>query len=464
MVTEAFANNSTVFKQRSDEYELKKAKLANDLKQLITKKTGNISIQKKTSNLFRHRPPTTQKIDVRSFNKVLSIDPVNLVAEVEGMITYEDFVNECLQFSCLPAVVPELKSITVGGAISGGAIESSSFRYGLVHETVSELEVLLADGRIILCNPNNEHRDFFYGFPNSYGTLGYALKVKIKLLPAKKYIKLTHHHFTDPTVYFKELEQLCAANKKNGSIAYIDGVIFEQNDLYITTGEFIDKAPQVSNYKYMNIYYRSIQKNKTDFLTSLDYIWRWDPDWFWCSKFFFMQNRTLRFLFGKLLLKSTAYWQIRHFANRNPIIRALLSKLQQKTESVIQDVQIPISHSSEFFSFLQNNIDIKPIWICPTMPVDDTQSFSLCRLQANSLYLNFGFWDVLPIGKEDGYYNKLIEANVQKLHGHKGLYSNVYYTEEEFWNIYDKNSYTKLKKIYDSQNRLKDLYKKCSEK
>jgi len=40
--------------------------------------------------------------------------------------------------------------------------------------------VLLADGAIVTCTPANEHRDLFFGFPNSYGTLGYALKVTVR--------------------------------------------------------------------------------------------------------------------------------------------------------------------------------------------------------------------------------------------------------------------------------------------
>lgn len=449
--------------RRIDKYELKKIKLIENLKLLETKKISTLAIHKNTSNLFRHRKPNNIKIDVRTFNNVLHVDPKNLVADVEGMTTYKDLVKECLQYSCLPAVVPELKSITVGGALAGGAIESSSFRYGLVHETILEFEALLSDGQIIHCRPDNEHRDLFYSFPNTYGTLGYALRIKLRLIPAKSYIKITHHYFADPKFYFEELTKICT-QQTTGSIAYIEGVVFDPKNLYLTTGQFVDEAPYTNDYKYMNIYYRSIQKNRTDYLTSSDYIWRWDPDWFWCSKFFFMQNKILRFIFGKFLLRSTAYWKIRHFINKHSMTRSLLEKLQQKTESVIQDVQIPIHNATEFLSFFQKNIGIEPIWICPTMPASATPDYTLCLLQPNTLYINFGFWDTVPTNYEDGYYNKLVEKKVRDLNGYKGLYSNVYYTKDEFWNIYDQNTYADVKRKYDPQNRLKDLYTKCSEK
>ena len=46
----------------------------------------------------------------------------------------------------MPLVVPQLKTITLGGAVAGLGIESSSFRNGLPHESVLEMEILTGDG------------------------------------------------------------------------------------------------------------------------------------------------------------------------------------------------------------------------------------------------------------------------------------------------------------------------------
>ena len=70
-------------------------------------------------------------------------------ADVEGMTTYEDFVDETLKHGLMPAVVPQLKTITIGGAVAGMGIEATSFHYGLVHETVLEMEILLASGETV---------------------------------------------------------------------------------------------------------------------------------------------------------------------------------------------------------------------------------------------------------------------------------------------------------------------------
>ena len=79
---------------------------------------------------------------------------------------------------------------------------------------------------------------------------------------------------------------------------FVDGTMFHDKDLYITTGEFVDHAEWLSDYTYLQIYYQSIRQ-KTDYLTVHDYLWRWDTDWFWCSKHFFLQYPVMRWLWGK---------------------------------------------------------------------------------------------------------------------------------------------------------------------
>lgn len=440
--------------KNSLDYEQKKEALL----KLISDISGELGLQKNTSNLFRTQKSTQNKIDVRNFNHIISIDPINLVAEIEGMATYEQIVSETLKYHCLPTVVPELKSITIGGALAGVGIESSSFRFGLVHETILEFEVLLGDGRIVICTPNNEHKDLFFAFPNTYGTLGYALKVKVKLIPAKKYVQLTHKFFNNAKDYFAYLEKSCS----DSTLSYVDGTIFHKNKMYVTKGEFVDLAPAVSDYKYKNIYYKSIESKTIDYLTTEDYIWRWDTDWFWCSKHFFMQNPLIRVLFGRFALKSTFYWKVKNFFNKHPIMNSVFNFLKGQTESVIQDIDIPIENAENFLNFFEREIGIKPIWVCPIKPYQNNVEFGFYNLEPKKLYINFGFWDFIRTDKPDGFYNKKIEAITQQLGGKKSLYSSVCYTESEFWKIYNKPLYSQLKEKYDPNSRLGNLYNKCT--
>src|SRR3989338_8731820 len=188
-------------------YEEKKQRLTESLR---APGDGGVRLGKDTSNLFRdRREARTKRLDVREFNNVLRVDREAGLVEVEGMTPYAKLVAECLRHGVMPAVVPQLKSITIGGATTGCGIESSSFKYGLVHETVREREILLADGTTVVCRPDNEQRDLFYGFPNSYGTLGYALRLKALVVPVKKFVRLTHVRHADPGEFFSDLARQC---------------------------------------------------------------------------------------------------------------------------------------------------------------------------------------------------------------------------------------------------------------
>jgi FAD/FMN-containing dehydrogenase len=437
-------------------YEARKQRLSELLRR---DRVGGMRLDKSTSNLFRdRRDVAARRLDARDFNNVLRVDRDAGTIDVEGMTPYATLVEESLKHGVLPTVVPQLKSITIGGAVTGCGIESSSFRYGLVHETVAELEILLPDGRVVLCTPTNAHSDLFYGFPNSYGTLGYALRLKVKAVPAGRFVQLTHIRHTNAAAYFDDLEKCCATD-----VDFVDGTVFGRDEMFLTLGRFVDEAPYLSDYTYKQIYYRSIRQRETDYLTTADYIWRWDTDWFWCSKNLGAQNPLIRRLYGRARLNSVTYTKIMRWNSRWKLTYALNRLSGAHTESVIQDVEIPIERCVEFLNFYHDTIRFLPVWICPTRAYRADAKFELYRLDPAKLYVNFGFWDVIR-GRQrlaEGYHNRQVERKVTELGGMKSLYSDSYFTEEEFWRIYNRPAYERLKRKYDPAGQLQDLYTKC---
>jgi FAD/FMN-containing dehydrogenase len=433
----------------------RKAQLAADLR---AGQGGHVALGKSTSNLFRDRQPSTaRRLDVSRFNHVLAVDEKQGWVDAEGMTPYDALAEATLRHQAMPCVVPQLKSITIGGAVAGVAIESSSFRYGLAHETMLELEVLLGDGSVVVCTPDNEHKDLFYGFPNSYGTLGYALRVKTQTVRTRRYVELKHSRFDDSQAYFSELARRC----DDAAIDFLDGAVFGQRDLVLTTGRFVDQAPYTSDYTFEHIFYRSLRERDTDYLTAADYLWRWDTDWFWCSKNLGAQNPVLRRLLGRDRLNSRFYTKVMRWNSRWGLMRGFeqLSGYKHR-ESVIQDVDIPIEHAAEFLEFFHERIGILPIWICP---IRTRGCWSIYPMDASRIYVNFGFWDVVRRREphEAGYFNRLIEERVRALGGIKSLYSDSYYDEEQFWTTYNRAAYRALKDRYDPKGAFRDLYAKC---
>ncbi len=420
--------------------------------------TAQIGLAKDTSNLFRDRKPQPkQRLDVRAFNEVIEINAEQRWVEVEGMTPYVKLVDAMLEHGLMPAVVPQLKSITIGGATAGVGIEASSFKYGLVHETVQEIEILLPDGRVVLATPDNAHRDLFYGFPNSYGTLGYALKLKALAVPVKPYVRVAHARYRDPGAFFAALEAACT-----GEADFVDGVVFGPDEIVLSQARFIDTAPYTSDYTFENIYYRSLRQHDTDYLTTRDYIWRWDTDWFWCSKNLGAQNPVIRRLLGRERLNSVFYTRVMRWNSKSGLTRRFDRLFGLHRESVIQDVDIPLRNAAAFLDFFHREIGILPIWICPVRPYSTDARFTLFPMR-NELYVNFGFWDVVRRRHafEPGHHNRLVEAKVAELGGIKSLYSDSYFDEEGFWRIYDGPAYRALKAKYDPEGRSRNLYQKC---
>jgi FAD/FMN-containing dehydrogenase len=393
---------------------------------------------------------------VRHFNEILSV--AGDFVDAEGMITYDELVRGCLAKGVMPAVVPQLKTITLGGAVAGVGIESSSHRHGLVHDTMLELEVLLGDGSIVTAAPDSAHADLFFGFPNSYGTLGYALRVKARTIPVKPYVRLEHRRYSDAGQYFSSLKEILEA----GDADFVDGTIFAPGRMFVTLGRFVDRAPYTSDYTFEHIYYRSIADKREDYLPVRDYLWRWDTDWFWCSKNVFAQNRFLRrFIYGKERLGSRTYTRIMRWNSRVGLTKKLERVLGLHSESVIQDVDIPLARAAEFFDFYAAEIGLWPQWVCP-IGFSGMKDFTLYP-RRNEWYVNFGFWDVKRTREAHprGHFNRRIEEKVAALGGIKSLYSDSYFPEAEFRAAYGGDAYDALKRKYDPGGAFPGLYEKC---
>src|SRR5688572_1844190 len=125
-------------------YEDKKQRLVESLRMA----PGGVSLGKRTSsNLFRYAPRLREgkRLDLSGFSNVLLVDASEKSIDVVGLTTFESAVDHTLPHGLVPLITPELKHITVGGAIVGIGIESDCFRHGFVHDGLIEADVLLAD-------------------------------------------------------------------------------------------------------------------------------------------------------------------------------------------------------------------------------------------------------------------------------------------------------------------------------
>ncbi len=427
--------------------------------------TASVRLAKPTSNLFRARAKRDAPgLDVSGLTNVISVDPEARTADVAGMCTYEDLVAATLPYGLSPLVVPQLKTITLGGAVTGLGIESASFRNGLPHESVLEMDILTGAGELLTVSPQ-QHPDLYRAFPNSYGTLGYSTRLRIELEAIKPFVALRHVRFGSLTDMVAAMDRIVDTAGFDGvPVDYLDGVVFGADECYLCVGVRTTTPGPVSDYTGQDIYYRSIQHETAvleDRLTMHDYLWRWDTDWFWCSRSFGVQNPRVRRWWPRRYRRSSVYWKLVALDQRLNIADGIEKRQgRPPRERVIQDIEVPIERTPEFLEWFLQTVPITPIWLCPVR-LRDQDGWPLYPIQPGRTYVNVGFWSSVPVGAAEGSTNRLIEAKVGSLDGHKSLYSDSYYTREEFDELYGGEAYKTVKKIHDPDSRLLDLYAKA---
>ena len=427
--------------------------------------TASVRLAKPTSNLFRARTKRDAPgLDTSGLRNVIGVDPDARTADVAGMCTYAELVAATLPYGLTPLVVPQLRTITLGGAVTGLGIESASFRNGLPHESVLEMDILTGAGELVTATAD-QHADLFRAFPNSYGTLGYSTRLRIELEAVAPFVALRHIRFHSLTELIAAMERIIDTGGSDGvPVDYLDGVVFSADESYLCVGTRTTTPGPVSDYTGQRIYYKSVQHDTgvlDDRLTIHDYLWRWDTDWFWCSRAFGAQNPRLRRWWPRRYRRSSVYSKLIAADQRFGIAdRIERRKGRPPRERVVQDVEVPLERTVDFLQWFLDNVPIEPIWLCP-LRLRDHGGWPLYPIRPDRTYVNIGFWSSVPVGDSEGATNRRIEAEVSALDGHKSLYSDSYYSRDEFDQLYGGETYNTVKKTYDPDSRLLDLYAKA---
>ena len=231
------------------------------------------------------RPPG---LDVTGLDGVLSVDPQARTADVLGMTTYEHLVDATLPYGLMPLVVPQLRPSPSAARSPAWA---SSRRRSATGCRTSRCSRWTSSPATAGCR----HRDAptastprcSTASRTPYGSLGYALRLRIELEPVQPYVMLTHVRFTTRATELAERDGAGlrgAVDRRRARSTSSTAPCSARTSTYLTVGTFVDEAPYTSDYTGQDIYYRSIQRRRRDFLTVRDYLWRWDTDWFWCSR------------------------------------------------------------------------------------------------------------------------------------------------------------------------------------
>ncbi len=405
----------------------------------VSLRKASVSHQVPKAGDLRHRD---DKIDVGDLTEILSIDPVARTCVAESGVTFVDLVTATMKHGLVPIVVPELETITIGGAVSGCSIESMSFVHGGFHDTCLEYEVITATGDVLRCTPDNEHALVFQMMHGSFGTLGILAKLTFRLVPAKPYVKLVYERHATLAAFQASI----ARHAETRDIDFMDGIIHSPSLYVLCAGTFVDRAPYTSRYDWVKVYYQSTAKRREDDLTTPHYFFRYNRGVTNVRPRSFLG----RLLFGKFLQSS----QWLRIAEK---VHWLLPK---ERPTVTLDVFVPFSKTPAFMEWWIATCNFFPLWCVPYRRVHDYEWLDdgFYRSMTDDMFLDLAVYGMRQPGTTN--YHRLIEQKLRELGGIKTLISHNYYGESEFWQIWNKRNYDAVKAITDPKNVFRDLYTK----
>jgi FAD/FMN-containing dehydrogenase len=394
----------------------------------------------------RHRDA---KIDASDLVHILSIDPAGRTCTAESGVPFCELVRETLRHGLLPALVPELKTITIGGAVAGCSVESMSFRYGGFHDSCTEYEVVTGTGEVLTASREGDEL-LFEMIHGSYGTLGMLTRLTFRLVPAEPYVHLRHERHES----FAALRARVLALQAAGGADFLDGIAHGPREWVLCVGRFAKQAPYTSRYDWRAIFYKSTRSRAEDYLRTEDYLFRYDTECHWLTRTLpGLELLPVRFLVGRFLLGSTNLltWSKR--------LRPVLGL--QRRPPVVVDVFIPDGGAEAFTGWYERALDYYPLWIVPYQAPRSYPWIADAQVARAGGTL---YWDFAVYGKrndEPGVdYYRLLQDRTFELGGIKTLISTNQYDEATFWSTYHRGNWDAVKRRTDPGNLFRGLYEK----
>lgn len=469
------------YEQRVSEVQVQMRQLSADgEKQVTLDQSGN------AASLFGHgRLEYHQKhgrLDIAKLSGVIAFDSATGVVRVAAKTDFKTLTRFLLPRGFIPPVVPEVDTVTVGGAISGLVMESSSFRYGFVHNAVTSMDVLLANGTVVHCS-RTLHPELFSALPHSYGTLGYVLSASLQAVRAEQDVLVKIREFASVE---KAVDAMSVA-MEDPAVDFVDGIIYGEDRAMAISASMVpkkaeddvDMLPTVvlpDDGRFIDILGKKLEEGSTGEdvffrMSTFDYLYRWDCDIFWSTRRVEMLGKPeVRGFLGRAFLRSKILWQ---FGRRARDAKEFVSHLawqvlggqgavdlgfRPPTERIIQDLGVRLDQVPSFAKGLKAHGEL-PFWMCPVRVVPGEQP--LFPLPDVAHIMDVACFGAVPCGGlEELHHNKGIDRWLAKFDGQKAFYSDVTFSREYLYEKYDGAKYDQLKVELDPHGVLPHLFDK----
>ena len=460
------------------------------------------------------------QLDLSGFTNLLRVEPIEhevvpehlrqaykngeLVAEaeVEAMTSMETLVDALLPLGLVPAIVPEFKGITIGGSLQGLAAESSSFKYGFVHDCITGFEALLADGKRLWCSPT-ENRELFEAIPGSFGSLGICTRAIVLCMRATPYVEvsLRRHTSHQAAVDYMAMIQdnALGGSDTNGAVSFLEGIGFSEGFFATIEGRFVAEPSKGTPKRHCNgfgdkWFYNQVQEALADVdpndggdvrtlhFDTKSYLFRHDRGSFWMASYRIPQI-VAQYVLGSLLDSSNMF-----------LLATLLPWVFPKHQIVLQDFMLPRNTVNSFFDRMQETTPLYPVWLLPMRNIPTAGSLftaprpfdiaastdalygpgpvgsdgssisdsdSSARRKRSIHMMNIGAYGIPKGTYAFEEANRALEMHLTRHGGRKVFYSHAFYNDKTFYDeLYDGERYFKLREKYGAEGALPEIFEK----
>lgn len=403
---------------------------------------------------------------------ILSIDEEGQTVRVEPLASMGQISRSLIARGWILPVVPELDDLTVGGLIMGFGVETSSHKHGLFQYICVSFDLVTAEGTLLHCSAT-ENTELFHLIPWSHGTLGFLVAAELKIIPAKKYVKVAYY----PKTQLDDLiEAFDSASRNTEDNEYVEALTYSRHQGVVMIGNLADEPGADGPVNpigrwYKPWFYKHVEailnggKDVVEYIPLRHYLHRHTRSYFWAMEeiITFGNNPLFRFLLG---------WALPPRIELLKYTETETTRRLREKHHVVQDMLMPMALLKKSLEYFDDHFDLYPLWLSPMAVFDNAAHLGLVHPfntpsgERDPMYVDIGAYGTPKKANFDGRKAlPLLEEFVIDHQGYQALYAKTLLSEENFRKMFDHSAYDRLRdNLPYCKQAFGEIYDKISSK
>ena len=414
---------------------------------------------------------------------VIHVEPGATVGEVTSYLLRHGRMLEC----CL-----EMEDATLGGLAMAQGMTTHSHVCGLLSETVVEYEIVTGAGDVVVATADNAHARLFRALPLSHGSLGLLVSLKLRVVPAKPWVRLSYRRCETRSALVTRYQSVLEAARvqDHGVPFFVESIAFSPEHAVLMEGDLVDAPPPRSSSSslpteavnrigrwYKPWFFKHVEsvlvsgQDRVEYIPIRDYLMRHDRSMCMTMQTIIPYGNQwwFRWALGWLLPPQMSFLKASHTQEtREASIR----------KQCYQDVAFPAERLGEALQLSDELFQIYPLLVYPCMVRTDRED-ALLRVapggtpeasESRRMNLNLGIYGVpreLPGLEARGETFPMVsrvrrlEAWLRRVGGFQHTYCDSFQTEEEFEQMFNHAPlYEDMRREYGAAGVFPRIYQK----